>query len=93
MSDMNLTATWNIFFRQKLHCKWQGQIALCDMAFIHKIQPLFVSLVVDFDNEEEYDPEQFAGNQVPIFIVGTKMVSLVQSGTITFSVGLCEILC
>ena len=60
---------------------------------LHKILPLFFSLVVDFDNEEEYDPEQFAGNQVPIFIVGTKMVSLVQSGTITFSVGLCEILC
>jgi hypothetical protein len=35
----------------------------------------FCSLVVDFDNEDEYDPEQFAGNQVPILIVGTKNVS------------------
>ena len=35
----------------------------------------FHSLVVDFDNEDEYDPEQFAGNQVPILIVGTKSVS------------------
>ena len=33
------------------------------------------SLTVDFDNEDEYDPEQFAGNQVPILIVGTKIVS------------------
>ena len=36
------------------------------------------SLVVDFDNEDEYDPEQFAGNQVPILIIGTKSD---QSGT------------
>ena len=33
------------------------------------------SLVVDFENEDEYDPEQFVGNQVPILIVGTKIVS------------------
>ena len=30
-----LTATCNIFFRQKLHCKLQGQIASCDMALSH----------------------------------------------------------
>ena len=40
------------------------------------VNPVFLhSLVVDFDNEDEYDPEQFAGNQVPILIVGTKSVS------------------
>lgn len=33
------------------------------------------SVTIDMDNEEEYDPEQFADNQVPILIVGTKMVS------------------
>ncbi|XP_028411413.1 rab-like protein 3 [Dendronephthya gigantea] len=36
------------------------------------------SLIVDFDKQDEYDPEQFAGNQVPILIVGTKSD---QSGT------------
>lgn len=36
------------------------------------------SVTIDMDNEEEYDPEQFADNQVPILIVGTKMD---QSGT------------
>ncbi|XP_046848377.1 rab-like protein 3 [Xenia sp. Carnegie-2017] len=30
------------------------------------------SLITDFDNEDECDPEQLAGNQIPILIVGTK---------------------